>query len=470
VQPEHFRFGGGAAETLMHPIVIVALILAMLLVFLLQRKYAVVPFLTFLFLTPVGQVFVVGGVHVFAYRILIFCGLARIVWKKLSSRVEIFSGGVNSLDKCFMLWAITKAVAPVILFKDSGAVINSFGFLLDALGAYLLLRFLIQDREDIFRVVKTLAILLAILTVSVLNEKFRYENIFGYLGTVSIIPEYRDGAVRPNGPFSHPLTIGTFAATLLGLFFMLWKTGKSKALGILGMTCSTVITLASSSSTPLMGYAAFILALGFWPLRKQMRVIRWGIVIGLITLHIIMKAPVWFIITHIDIIGSSSGYHRAELIDQLIRHFSDWWLVGTNDNTTWGWDMYDLANQFVAEGITGGLLALISFIAMISICFGWIGKARKLVEDNLDEQWFLWCLGGALFANVVAFFGISYFDQTRFTWFALLISISVATAAVWAVKAVPEHEAELVSDPRRFYPPSAVLRPTQRVSSKKVLS
>jgi hypothetical protein len=52
-----------------------------------------------------------------------------------------------------------------------------------------------------------------------------------------------------------------------------------------------------------------------------------------------MKAPVWFLIARIDLAGGSSGYHRAMLIDTFLRHFGDWWLLGTKDAFSWGWDM-----------------------------------------------------------------------------------------------------------------------------------
>ena len=43
-------------------------------------------------------------------------------------------------------------------------------------------------------------------------------------------------------------------------------------------------------------------------------------------------------------------------------------------------------------------------------------------------EWLLWLIGVALFSHCVGFFGISYFDQTRFAWYALLAIISAATA------------------------------------------
>jgi hypothetical protein len=74
----------------------------------------------------------------------------------------------------------------------------------------------------------------------------------------------------------------------------------------------------------------------------------------------------------------------------------------------------------------GGLTTLALFIAIISMGFGRLGAARKAAEGSRSEEWFLWCLGATLFSHVVAFFGIGYFDQVEFAWFALLAIISVA--------------------------------------------
>jgi hypothetical protein len=127
--------------------------------------------------------------------------------------------------------------------------------------------------------------------------------------------------------------------------------------------------------------------------------------------------------------GSSSGYHRYQLVDQFIRRFSDWWLLGTNGNAKWGWDMWDLANQYVAVGETSGLLPFVCFLATIIFGFQQIGRARRAAPDRKSEL-FLWALGAALFSNVVAFFGISYYDQTIVAWYLLLAMIPAACAVM----------------------------------------
>jgi hypothetical protein len=189
-----------------------------------------------------------------------------------------------------------------------------------------------------------------------------------------------------------------------------------------------------------LAYAAGIGGLFAWPLRKSMRKIRWGIALALTGLHLVMKAPVWFLIARIDLTGGSSSYHRAALVDQFIKHFSDWWLVGTNNNVDWGLDMWDVQNQYVNVGETGGLLALILFILVISRSFGRIGDARKLIEGDRQKEWILWLLGCSLLANTVGFFGVNYFDQSRIGWFLLLAMISAVTSPILATKNVPEAE------------------------------
>jgi hypothetical protein len=153
----------------------------------------------------------------------------------------------------------------------------------------------------------------------------------------------------------------------------------------------------------------------------------------------VMKAPVWFLIQHIDIVGGSSGYHRAMLVNDFIVHFRDWWLMGTTENSRWGFNMWDLCNQYVAEGQLGGLATFICFVAIICMCFSRIGIARKEVEGDHAKEWYFWLLGSALFSHVVAFFGISYFDQTRVSWFSLLVMIAVATA-VYLPEKVPTRQ------------------------------
>jgi hypothetical protein len=456
VIPKHAQFGGGLQQTLLHPVVAVAAVVSVLLILFLPRKYVILPVLVTSLLVPLGQQVVMGGLHVFVMRIIILFGCVRMLMAKASSQTEVLAGGFNSVDKWFTLWAVFRTLTAFVLYASMPAVIGECGFLWDVFGGYFLFRFLIRDGEDITRAAKVLALIAAVIAAGMLNEKLHFQNVFGFLGGVPIVPTIRMGTIRAQGPFMHAILAGTFGGTLAPLFFWLWKIAKSKFLAVVGVISSAVIVVAAASSTALMAFGAGIFAICFWPFRKKMRLVRWGIVILLISLHIVMKAPVWFVISHIDIVGGNSSYQRAFLIDQFIRHFGDWWLLGTYSSEDWGVDMWDHTNQFVAEGESGGLVSLVCFIAMISVSFGMIGKARKAVEGDKEKEWMLWILGAALFAHVVGYFGISYFDQTRVAWFALLAMISASAGPMLA----PQTVEELAPDALRFGPRFAKRSPS----------
>jgi hypothetical protein len=424
---DHFHFGGGATESTMHPLVLAVTLLAALGVLLLPRKYALAPVLVVTFLTPTGQALLIGGFHLFVMRTIVVAGLLRLIRTKSSSRTSLFSHGLQPIDKLFFAWASLHAVTFVLLFRDTGAVTYQLALLLDACGGYLLYRYFIQDREDILRLVKTLALVAAVLAVCMEYEYLKRVNVFSYINGFTIVPWVRDGRVRAQGIFSNSITAGVFGATLFPLFFWLWKGGKAKLLGVVGLAASSVIAVTSMASTGIMAYGAGILALCLWPIRKYMRTLRWGIVLTVLGLAIVMKAPVWFIIARFDFVGGH-GWDRASLIDAAVRHFSDWWLLGTKSSASWGADTWDACNQYVSEATSGGFATFIVFVAILSRAFGMIGKARKRVEGNRRKEWFFWCLGSALYAHVMGFWGIDYFDVIRTWWYIFLAMIPAAMA------------------------------------------
>ena len=425
VPDQSHYFGGGGSETLLHPIVAVALLIAIVLVFALPRKKIIIPISVIAFLVPLGQSVYAVGMHWLVLRIIILAGLARLLIIKFTTKKPLLVGGFNNVDKVVLICVSAQVICTPLRYMNVQALVNQLGVLIEWIGGYILVRALIQDEDDIYRTIKCLAVLAIILGLGMIREQRSLQNIFGALGGTRAVPEIREGKVRSQGAFQHSLTAGTFGATLLPLFFLLWKNGKAKAIAVVGILGSTAMTICANSSTPLLAYVAGILGVGLWPIRKKMKSLRWGIVIFLLGLQLVMKAPFWFVIAHIDLTGSSSGYHRAELVDQFIRHFTSWWLIGTNDAGTWAYDLWDQQNQFVSVGENGGLLALICFIAMISRSYGKIGRARKAVEGQMKE-WFLWFLGVALFANVVASFGVNYFDQVKVIWLIVLAMISAA--------------------------------------------
>ena len=439
MEPQNLRFGGGTAETMLHPLVALAILLAIVLILFLPRKQIIVPLLLAIFLIPKGQVVVLAGAHLTVARILFLTGLIR--WT-VSRHSFTLSEGFNSIDHVFALWALCYPIVFTLQWMQTSALIKVAGDSVDSFCGYFVLRFLIQNAEDVRRIIRLFIVISAIIAVCMVIEHFTQRNVFGLLGGTASMPDVRDGKIRANGVFQHSILAGCFGATLLPLFLSQWTDRKSRTAVLVGVISSTAIVVTSNGSTPALAYAAGILALCLWPFRKQMRRVRWGLVLALIMLHLVMHGPVWSLIEKVDLTGSSSSYHRYMLMDNCIRHFWDWWLLGVKDYDTWGFDMWDLSNQYVAYAVTGGLATLVFFIGIISRSFAGLGTARKLVAGTRKEEWFLWCLGSALFAHVIGYFGIGYFDQTQFAWFALLAIICVSVSGPKG-STVPKSQEEL---------------------------
>jgi hypothetical protein len=417
----HYRFGGGATSTALNPWVAIATVLAIALILARPRKDAIVPFLLAIFLIPKGQVVVIGGLHFFVYRLILLAGLSKWMISRQSSPLV---GGFNRMDRLVILLAFSCLIVFSLQWREAQALIKATGDFLDTMGGYFALRFLIRDRQDIRKVIKVFAFVAIVMGVCMLNEQRTRVNVFGLLGGTAAIPEIRNGAIRSQGVFQHSILAGTFGATAMPLLVWLWSDRKSRLIAFLGLIGTLAMTVTPHSSTTLGTYAAGVFALCLWPLRRNMPAMRFGIFAALIGLEIVMTGPVWSLLEHINLTGSSESYHRYQLIDTFIRHFSDWWLLGTRDNGSWGWEMIDTSNQYVTYGVNGGLIAFVLFIALLSKAFGMIGDARKLVSGNSKEEWFVWCVGAAMFAHLVAYFGIDYFDQMQFAWLALLAMIS----------------------------------------------
>jgi hypothetical protein len=417
------RFGGGGG-TALAPLAAVLLLLAIAGIFALRPRHIAAPLLVASFCVPLAQQLVIAGLHFTMFRIIILVSWVRVMCGGVSrSGRERFR--LSLLDKVFLMWAAAGSIAFVILWDDTGAFIDRLGFLYNALGTYFLFRVVWRGPEDVDRAVKVLAVVCAVIALCMMNEHWTNRNLFSMFGGVPEFSYIREGKLRAQAAFAHPITAGTFGATLMPLFARLWRNGKVVA--AIGIIASIVITIASMSSTPVLALCGGIVALCMWPLRRQMRLIRWGILITLVILHFYMNGPVWSLIAHIDLIGGSSGYHRYALLNQFIVRFDEWALVGTTHADHWCYECGDTSNQYIDIGVMGGVVTLALFLALIVQCFKGLGRTRKMVDKW--SAWGFWSLGAALFANIVGFFGISYFDQTLVAWYALLAMIATVTSA-----------------------------------------
>jgi len=269
--------------------------------------------------------------------------------------------------------------------------------------------------------------------------------------------------VRAAGPFGHAILAGTAGAAAITLCYLLRHRDKWRFLA--GTAACLVIVVASASSGPIMTAGAGLFALALWRWRSRLRWFQWGGVLAIAALHIIMKAPVWYLLARIDLAGGSTGWHRAELITAAVEHFDEWWLLGTDYTrhwipygVLWSTEQIDITNYYLKMGVIGGLALMLIFIAILFKAFQLLGaKMRSVRGDGTSAEFILWCVGATLFAHCVTFFAIGYFDQSYVFLFLLVGSVPGLTSAAVrsrlsrSHKPVPQPAAVEIRTSRRFF-------------------
>jgi len=395
---------------------------AALLMLVLPRRWAIVPLFLVAFFLTLAQRVIIFGLNFPMTRLIILVGFVRLFLQSPNRHPKL-----DAIGKAMILWVIASITTYTLLWQSWGALINRLGVAYDALGLYFLVLGFVVDFEDIERVIKAFAFVSILIAVAMLVERATGRNAFAVFGGVPLVTDIREGRLRCQGAFLHPIMAGTFGAALFPLFVSLGWGRKHKVLAVLGVTAATIIMITSSSSGPLLSYLAGIVGFCMWPLRKRMRAIRWGILLAIIGLHAVMKAPVWALVGRASIVPGSTAYQRAFLIDQFIRRFGEWWLVGTTSTRDWGpWylETQDLTNQYIRVGVDGGLITLALFILVVGLCFRAVGRARKAFENQPAMERLCWAFGVSLFVHMTAFMGVSYFDQVIVVWYAGLALIS----------------------------------------------
>jgi len=399
-----------------------------IMILFLPRRFAALPVIMTACYITLGQMVGVGPLHFSMMRIIIFFGCFRVILRKEFQAITF-----NSIDKIIVLYVFTSAIIYYLLRKDAEAFINSLGFAYNALGLYFIFRAIVRDVSDCYVIFKMLAFVMVPLAFSMVIEKATGRNFFSIFGGVPEFTVVREGRLRCQGAFSHPILAGTLGATSIPFFIALWVKGTGyKFAAIIGLISATIITVTPSSSGPVTAYAVVIIGLFMWRVRDNMRMIRWVALFMLIALHMVMKAPVWALIGRLSEVIGGGGWHRVELIDATISHFNEWWLLGTDytrhwmpTGVTWSEKHTDITNYFIAIAIHGGLLSLVLFVASLVYCFKIIGVRMKDIDPaDFPLKFTVWCLGVSLFSHIASFISVSYFDQIIVFWYLLLAMIA----------------------------------------------
>ncbi|QJE97069.1 hypothetical protein [Luteolibacter luteus] len=412
------------------------------------RRWAVIPLLMGVIYITHGQAVNLGGIKLPVFRMLLAVGLVRVV-----VRGEGFAGGFNLIDKLMLMlggWLFFAS-----FFHEPGAAAAGPTFIIGKVAeislCYFLVRSFCQDLDDFASIMGVIAILMVPIALEMIQEKFTEINLFSKIfGGVREAVVVREGELRARGPFRHAILAGTVGASLIPIMLGLWRRNPRAAM--IGLVACLTMVASCASSGPVLSLIFGMMGVCLWRFRNLMTLIRWSIPVGLLTLHMVMEKPVWFIIGRLSM-GGSTGWHRSKLIDSSIRYFGDWWAFGTDHTRSWmptgvtfSEEHTDITNYYLAFGVMGGLLAMLLLIAMIWVAFRWTGQMIDAIPEETDEhgdRFMIWCMGSSLFSHVATSISVAYYDQSVFFfWF----SIATISSLAWLRFGLQEESLEAIRE------------------------
>ena len=430
-------------QTTVHPIGLMLLLVLGAATFLVPRRYALVPMLILVCFVGPAQRIVIATLDFNFLRIMVLAGWARVLL-----RGEIWGWRWRPLDTVVLAWAFCATLLATFLHTSMSAFIMRLGLLYDAVGLYFLCRFVVRSFSDL-RVFAQCAALISLPVAALfMVEQATGRNLFAIFGGVPEITTVRADRLRCRGPFLHPILAGSFWAALMPLIGALWwYRGANRILALMGLAGAMVVVITCASATPLGGLLAGVVAATLFPLRRWFSQMRWSAVLGLIALQLVMVNPVWHLLARVQLIPQSTGWYRFKLIDEFIKHFDEWWLIGTESYSSWwAYGLDAITNEYILQGVEGGLLTLGLFLGMIGVAFYGVGRisregaqrrTRALQQRTARYhgmrtrrfRWsrtsagrgaMTWALGVSMVVHCAVFVGVSNFGQTVLVWYLTL--------------------------------------------------
>ena len=289
----------------MNPIAAVFFLACVITLFSVPRRLAPVPLLVGACYMTMGTGLELGPASLPFYRLLIVFGLARVMIKGEQRDLEWV--GADKMMIGFAGWTVFSSFFHDSSIPGAGPVFIC-GRMLDLAGAYFLSRIWIRDIDEARDLVGIIALLLVPVSIGMVFEKLSGKNVFSVFGGVPEDIIVRNGKARAQGPFRHPILAGSVGANAVPLLLSLWYTRRMLAL--VGILAGLGMTMASTSSGPILSLGAGVALVCFWRFRYLTPLLIKGCIAGYIVLSFLTTKPPYYLISRIDITGGSTGWHR----------------------------------------------------------------------------------------------------------------------------------------------------------------
>jgi hypothetical protein len=395
---------------------ILATFILVVILLTVPRKYFLIPYILSACFIPTDQSALIFNLHFTPLRILIAIGFSLTILRNEQLKIEW-----NNFDKLVIAWIIVRTTVFLIQGVNTQILVFISGWLFNVIGTYWLFRIYIRSWTDILLLMRTFAFSCFMLGVFVFIEWNTHNNPFTILGTVTT--DYRMGNYRCQGSFEHSILLGLFWATIFPMFIGFAGLGKYRRLFSSAAAMCLFIIPATASSSPILTLLAEIILLFFYNWRQYTHIFLLASGLVFITAHAVMTEPLLLLFRTLSVVPGSTGYQRYNILYQAMAHLNEWFLLGTRSTAHWGPGLSDIVNQYVREGVTGGLISLILFLIILYTALRNL-LSLSLIYAQPRMRFLAWCIFVAVAGHCLSFFGVAYFGQMQTAWFMTLAIIS----------------------------------------------
>jgi hypothetical protein len=410
------------------------------------------------FLSAITPVFVeVAGLRISVYRLaLILAFLPCLFWLVTGK-----AGKLIIADYAIALWSVWVALSYVAL-HGWGQTWQIIGFTgLEVMGSYMLARCFIRTPEMFLRTVQILLIYAFVMLPLSLYESLTEHNIalelWSKVGSVypDLLMEPRLGFGRAQVVFEHPIHLGVFAASLIGLgaFVAGYRKPVSwKFMVVLSMGLCTFLTMSSGPFSAVIAQAGLIV----WnALLGRMKGRWWLLLVLTVIAYVVVdmlsnRKPLEVLIGYLAF-NAETGYGRIQIwYYGWVNMFENpVWGIGLNDwkrehYMTPSFDMFWLYYGMV-NGMVAGLCQMFSFLTIfVALIF------RPITDPMLNSYRLGWLF--SMFGLFMAGWMVHYWNVPLVHYLFLL------GAGVWMLQYVPEEAAAQTVETERPQPASRYTR------------
>ncbi|MEO1045706.1 MAG: O-antigen ligase family protein [Pseudomonadota bacterium] len=281
-----------------------------------KRVWPLVLFFYSLLLPP-EIFFEISGFRFYAFRIVEFALFPVVLIQMLQGRIRI-----NIVDLLNIFSAAWLVISFSVIHDFMFAIESGASLAADALIAYFLARCSIRNLADLRLfltvIIPGVSLASAMLVIESLGGKLLLRpavaEILGSreVGAFGLRNEKRLGFLRAYGPFYHPIMAGMFLTSLLPLYMLAMKPGRTKIVGI----ASSLGALFSFSSSAFLGVATISGLYGYERLCRVVRELSWPLLVMvafviLILLHFFSQDGLIAVLNRYLLLNPSTGYYRT---------------------------------------------------------------------------------------------------------------------------------------------------------------